>query len=101
MAGITLGDTQIFLQVGTPAPQGCSLFFVVGDADELHDFHRANGVEIIEALGDRPWEFRDYTVRDRDGYALTFGHRLPARQPPSPSSGWTFRSGSSAGWPPS
>lgn len=82
MAGVNIGKTQIFLGVGTPAPQGCSLYFVVGDADELYDYHRANGVEVIETLGDRPWEFRDYTVRDSSGYALTFGHRLPAREPP-------------------
>ena len=82
MAGVNLGETQIFLAAGTPAPQGCSLYFVVGDADELYQFHRANGVQVIEAPGDRPWELRDYTVRDLDGYALTFGHRLPAREPP-------------------
>lgn len=81
MAGVNLGDTQVFLETGTPAPQGCSLYFVVGNADELHAFHRANGVEIISPLGDRPWEFRDYTLRDLDGYALTFGHRLPSREP--------------------
>lgn len=82
MAGVNIGETQIFLEAGTPAPHGCSLYFVVGDADALYDFHRAHGVEVIEMPGDRPWELRDYTVRDLDGYALTFGHRLPARTPP-------------------
>jgi catechol 2,3-dioxygenase-like lactoylglutathione lyase family enzyme len=82
MAGVNIGETQIFLEPGTPAPGGCSLYFVVGNADELFEFHRANGVEIVEAPDDRPWELRDYTVRDRDGYALTFGHRLPSRGPP-------------------
>ena len=82
MAGVNIGETQIFLETGTPAPQGCSLYFVIGNADELYEYHRANRVPIIEAPGDRPWELRDYTVRDLDGYALTFGHRLPAREPP-------------------
>jgi catechol 2,3-dioxygenase-like lactoylglutathione lyase family enzyme len=82
MAGVNLGDTQIFLEAGTPAPQGCSLYFVVGDADELYQFHQAKGVEVIEAPGDRPWKFRDFTVRDLDGYTITFGHRLPVREPP-------------------
>ncbi len=82
MAGVNVGETQIFLEAGTPAPQGCSLYFVVGNADELYEFHRANGVQVIEAPGDRFWELRDYTVRDLDGYALTFGHRLPSREPP-------------------
>ena len=77
MAGVNLGATQIFLETGAPAPHGCSLYFVVGNADALYGYHRATRVPIIEAPGDRPWDFRDYTVRDLDGYALTFGHRLP------------------------
>ena len=81
MAGVNLGETQVFLETGTPAPQSCSLYFVVGDADELHEFHRANGVEVISQLSDHSWELRDYTVRDLDGYALTFGHRLWSREP--------------------
>ncbi|HYD53343.1 MAG TPA: VOC family protein [Gemmatimonadaceae bacterium] len=82
MAGVNVGETQVFLELGTPAPQGCSLYFVVGDADELHAFHRANDVPLVEPLGDRPWGLRDYTVQDLDGYALTFGHRLQSREPP-------------------
>ena len=82
MAGVNIGETQIFLETGTPAPEGCSLYFVVGNADELYEYHRANRVDVVDAPGDRPWGLRDYTVRDLDGYALTFGHRLPARKPP-------------------
>lgn len=47
MAGVNLGDVQMFLEKGTPAPQGCSVYFVVGNADELFEFDRANGVEIV------------------------------------------------------
>jgi len=75
-AGINLGNVQIFLEQGTPNPQGCSVYFVVGDADELHDFHKSKGVEIVEAPEDRPYELRDYGVRDLHGYHLRFGHRL-------------------------
>jgi catechol 2,3-dioxygenase-like lactoylglutathione lyase family enzyme len=75
-AGINLGSVQIFLQKGTPAPQGCSVYFVISDADALYEFHRANGVEIVEVPRDQPYELRDYTVRDMDGYYLNFGHRL-------------------------
>jgi len=82
MAGVNLGETQVFLEVGSPAPEGCSLYFVVGNADELYRFHRGNGVEIVRQPGDRPWEFRDYTVHDVDGYEVTFGHRLTRREPP-------------------
>ena len=76
MAGVNLDCTQIFLQAGTPNPQACSLYYVVDDADALCEFHRANGVTIVQDLGEREWDFRDYTVEDLDGYRLTFGHRL-------------------------
>src|SRR5919204_159366 len=73
-AGVNLGRVQIFLSKGTPAPEGCSVYFVVGDADALHEFHRANGVEIVEGLRDQPYGLREYTARDLDGYCLNFGH---------------------------
>ncbi|HEX6746170.1 MAG TPA: VOC family protein [Longimicrobium sp.] len=75
-AGVNLGDVQMFLQKGAPDPQGCSVYFLVGDADELCEFHRANGVEIVQEPGDRDYHIRDYTVRDLHGYYLTFGRRL-------------------------
>jgi catechol 2,3-dioxygenase-like lactoylglutathione lyase family enzyme len=75
-AGVNLGHVQIFLTKGPPAPQGCSVYFVVGDADALHEFHRANGVEIVGPPRDQPYGLREYTVRDLDGYYLNFGHRL-------------------------
>lgn len=81
-AGVNLGQVQIFLERGTPSPQGCSVYFVVGDADELHDFHRANGVEIAQPPGDRPYGLRDYVIRDLHGYHLIFGHHLLNAGPP-------------------
>jgi catechol 2,3-dioxygenase-like lactoylglutathione lyase family enzyme len=72
-AGVNLGETQLFLWQGTPAPQGCSVFFVVGDVDALYAFHRAGGVEVVEEIGDRDYGLRDYAVRDPNGYRLTFG----------------------------
>ncbi len=75
-AGVKLDQVQIFLQKGTPDPKGCSIYFHVGDADGLYDFHRANGVEIAQPPGDRDYGIRDYTVRDLHGYYLTFGHPL-------------------------
>lgn len=63
-AGVNLGRVQMFLEQGTPSPQGRSVYFVVSDAEELHRFHRSSGVEIIEPPADRPYRLRDYTVRD-------------------------------------
>ena len=81
-AGVNLGDAQIFLQEGTPAPGGCSVYFLVDNADELFAFHEANGVEIAAPLGDREYGIRDYSIRDLHGYYLTFGHNLFNAGPP-------------------
>lgn len=76
MAGVNLGDVQVFLERGTPASGGAAVYFVVGDADGLYAFHRANGVEVVEELDDRPYGLRDYMVRDPYGYVLGFGHYI-------------------------
>lgn len=75
-AGVTLDRVQMFLQKGTPSPAGASVYFMVGNADELYEFHRANGVEIVAPPGDRDYGMRDYGVRDLHGYHLSFGHPL-------------------------
>jgi catechol 2,3-dioxygenase-like lactoylglutathione lyase family enzyme len=81
-AGVNLGHVQVFLEQGTPNPAGCSVYFVVGDADELHAFQKAQGVAVDEPPADRPYELRDYAVRDLHGYRLRFGHRLYNAGPP-------------------
>jgi catechol 2,3-dioxygenase-like lactoylglutathione lyase family enzyme len=83
-AGVNLGDVQIFLEEGEPTPSAttAAAFFIVADVDQLHAFHRANGVEIAQPIGDRPWAIRDYTVRDLCGYYLVFGQHLYNAGPP-------------------
>lgn len=75
-AGVNLGEVQLFLRQGTPRPEGCAVFFVVGDADSLYELHRSNGVEVAEPPGDRHYGIRDYAVRDLDGHYLSFGHYI-------------------------
>lgn len=75
MAGVALGNASVHL-FETGSPGGSSVFFTVGDADELFEFQRANGVEILVPLGDREYEMRDYRVRDLDGNQLAFGHPI-------------------------
>jgi len=84
IAGVNLGKVQMFLERGTPNPAGCSVYFVVGDADELHEFHRAGGVEVVVPLGDRLYGLRDYRVRDLHGYELNFGHYIYTMGDPLP-----------------
>jgi hypothetical protein len=67
---------QVFLEQGTPNPAGIAVYFVVGNADELFEAQRANGVEIVEEPGDRPYGLRDYRARDLNGYRLGFGHYI-------------------------
>lgn len=81
-AGVNLGKVQMFLQQGTPNPKGCSVTFLVGDADQLYAFHRANGVEVTAEIGDREYGIRDYGVRDLNGYHLSFGHHIFNAGPP-------------------
>jgi catechol 2,3-dioxygenase-like lactoylglutathione lyase family enzyme len=76
MAGVNLGDVQVFLAKGTPNPAGISVSFVVGNADDLCEAQRANGVEITEEPADRPYGLRDYSARDLNGYQLAFGHYI-------------------------
>jgi len=83
-AGVNLGKVQIFLEKGTPTPSSetSTAYFIVGDADQLYEFHRANGVEIAQVIDDRPYGIRDYTVRDLYGYYLVFGRHLLGAGPP-------------------
>jgi catechol 2,3-dioxygenase-like lactoylglutathione lyase family enzyme len=75
-AGVGLDRVEVHLMQGRPSPDGCSVSFLVGDADELHAFHRAAGVDVVEPPEDRPWGLREYTVRDLNGYYLSFAHHL-------------------------
>ncbi len=76
ITGLNLGNVQMFLERGEPNPKGCSVYFVVGDADELYEFQRSSGVEIVVPPEDRFYGLRDYRVRDLHGYELSFGHHL-------------------------
>ena len=80
-AGVNLGNVQIFLEKGSPNPEG-GVYFVIGNADELFEFQRANGVQVEAQPGDREYGLRDYTVKDLHGHRLTFGHYIYDQGPP-------------------
>jgi len=83
-AGVSLGEARMFLGKGRPTPSSetSAVCFLVGDADELYEFHRANGAEIAQEIDDRPYGIRDYAVRDLYGYQLVFGHPTFDMGPP-------------------
>jgi len=53
--------------------EGHQHYFWTADADALHNQHVAAGAPIIAPLEDKPWNVREYTVRDCNGYHLRFG----------------------------
>ena len=81
MAGLNIGDVSIHVIHGTPNPKGHMIYFAVGDADELFEFQKANGVEVMMPPTDQPYDMRDYRIKDLDGYELGFGHYLMAKTP--------------------
>ena len=82
IAGVNLGDVQLFLRQGTPSPAGYVVQFVVDDADALFEFQRANGVAVVEEPDDREYGIRDYLVKDLHGHHLGFGHYIFTVGPP-------------------
>lgn len=82
IAGMNLGQVQIFLELEPPNPTGITLYFVVGNADELFEYHRARGVEVVHEPTDQHYGLRDYRIRDLNGYQLGFGHHLFSAVPP-------------------
>lgn len=76
IAGVNLGNVSVHLVNGEPAVDAMGAHFVVGDADELFQFHKEQGVDIVEEPEDQVWGMRTYRIRDLDGYILGFGHYI-------------------------
>jgi len=57
-----------------PKGAGISLSYQVskGTVDDIADKARGKGAKIVREPGDRPWNARDFTVTDPDGFHLTF-----------------------------
>lgn len=51
-------------------------YLFTSDADKLHAEFAARGVEFTRALGDTPWNCREFVVKDCDGRLLAFGANL-------------------------
>lgn len=72
---IGMGRVEVFLShrpelVATIESHGH--YFWVEDLPTLHAQHVSAGAPIIEALENKPWGNREYTVRDCNGYHLRF-----------------------------
>jgi catechol 2,3-dioxygenase-like lactoylglutathione lyase family enzyme len=80
-AGMNFGEVQVFLQQGDPGSVPAQVYFVVDDADALHEYQAGQGAQVLRTPADQAYELRDYTVADLDGNELTFGHYTPSREP--------------------
>lgn len=49
-----------------------ALYIEARDLDELHERVQAEGVRIVDPLGDRPWGQAEFTIEDPQGNWLTF-----------------------------
>ncbi len=81
MAGINLDGASMHLFEGKPEGKSTSVYFIVGSADELYEYHRSNGVEIVAEPQNKPYDMRDYHIRDPYGNYLGFGHWIPSKEP--------------------
>src|SRR5689334_4160929 len=55
-----------------PRGRGITLNFAGASADDVAERARSAGAEVAEGPIDRPWNARDVTILDPDGYRLTF-----------------------------
>jgi uncharacterized glyoxalase superfamily protein PhnB len=71
--------------IEAPRGLGVRLNFATMSADEVAARARDAGAEIVDGPADRPWNARDVTIADPDGYRLTFTapqpHVLSANRP--------------------
>ncbi len=98
-AGVNLGNTQMFLMKGAPEPKGCTVSFVVGNADELYEFHRTKASKSLSLL---PTENTESAITLSATCTDTTFHlgticSMPDRQ--LESSEWTFRFDWKSVWP--
>jgi len=61
-AGMNFGEVQVFLQLGDPGTVPAQVYFVVDDADALHEFQEAQGVQVLRSHAERQDQRRDSAV---------------------------------------
>ena len=66
------GYVELFLyQSDDPKPVVCSFF--VDDVDALYERSGGRGGEIVSELELKPWDVREFSIRDPDGNVLRIG----------------------------
>lgn len=61
--------------------EGHQHFFFCDDVNAMHGRHTAAKATIVAEIENKPWGFREYTVRDINGYHLRFAGPLTYERP--------------------
>ena len=69
-------NSAIHFVRGDRNPSGVHLFQWVRDVDAYHREIVGRGAEVIEEPTDRPYDIRDFTIRDLNGVSIVFGQDL-------------------------
>jgi len=84
--GIRLGQEQLLFELQpqlAERAQGVSHLLFAEAIDTLHAQHVAAGAPIIDPIGNKPWGYREYVVRDPNGYRLRFAGSTSYEKPPT------------------
>ncbi len=73
---VILAFVQTRREAGEPLGTGLRLYFDVDDVEAHYARARAGGVEIVAPLADKPYRMREYSMRDPNGYVLTFAQPI-------------------------
>ena len=76
-AVLNSGDVNIHLSQrrdGTkPSTQHTAIYIFVHDVDALYKAYLTRKIEIAEEIATHDYGMRDFTIRDPEGYLITFG----------------------------
>ena len=74
---LTLGDVEIHLSTGAQAPPGqFSLYLIVDDVDAMYQRCLEARVETGGEPEDKPWDRREFSAVDLNGYRFVFGSEI-------------------------
>jgi hypothetical protein len=55
---------------------GFCCYITVEDADAIYGLYQSRNVEIVSEIGDKPWQMREFTIKDLNGHFFRIGHFL-------------------------
>jgi len=71
--GVRCGQAHIMFSLQPqlqPKIEGHTHWLRVEDAQGMYERHKSAGAQIVREIENKPWGFREYTVRDPNGYHL-------------------------------